>query len=317
MPNIIIILDKYSDWLETYSVIASYPEFDNIHCYYIENDRNDSISVRNIYEGITNYSKKIIFHPSLSKQNLFNFLNTRDFLSTISSYDIIAAPFIRYRDIWQIIKKLPINVTTIHLSECLPDTFGHIGYRIGFRGRILKSYLTLPLAKIYAMTHKPDICYFPLYPKIRNPFVKKTFQVKRPPLMNSKAEVLKNITNEIKRPLLISGCGYNMERMAKCLNIEHYIATSKNLEIVVDGKVIPLTERICAEEVLLSGYVSSVTGYSSSAMIWAKFLYPDMPIQCYKATRLDHHFGKFNRYAKRALKKIGIDLKDENREMLD
>ncbi|MDR0604502.1 MAG: hypothetical protein LBG80_09400 [Bacteroidales bacterium] len=314
MPNIIIILEKYSDWLESYNVIKLNPTFD-VHCHYITNDRNDPCSVTNIFNYITD--GRVYYYPYETRTKLFDVFD-ENFYKNVKQGDILVAPFIRYRNLWKFISKCPRNVTTVHLSECLPDAFGHIGYRIGYRGKHLKSWLTLPLAKIYAMMHKPDICYYPLYPAVKNTFVKTTYPVNKPPLLPSKAQLLKNHTNGIKRPLLISGFGYNVEKMAKCLNIEQYIATSKNLEIIVDGKTIPLTERICAEEVLLSGYVSSITGYSSSAMVWAKFLYPDMPIQCYEAKGLDRAYGKYNScYTKRVLKKIGIDLKEECKEMLD
>jgi hypothetical protein len=318
MPNIVIILDKYSDWLEAYSVITANSTYD-VHYHYVDNGRNDSNSIIHIFNDIVTESRKSYSYSYLTKTELFNAFSENLF-QNVSSHDIFVAPFIRYRHLWKLIRKLPGNVTTVHLSECLPDAFGHIGYRIGFRGRKLKSWLTwltLPVAKLYAMFHRPDACYFPLYPPIKNTFVKKTYPAKQPPLIYSKAMQLKEITNGIRRPLLISGFGYSLEKMVKHLKLEQYIATSKHLEIIIDGKIIPLTERICAEEVLLSGYVSSIIGYNSSAMVWAKLLYPDMPIQCYKAKELDNLFGKFNEYAKRALEKSGIDLQEECKEMVD
>lgn len=317
MVKIIIFLDKYSDWLETYGVLqANYRVSYNVDLYILNNDRNDLVSIRGIYTSL------------LRKDSLLNIIQFDDKLELFRSFEIaafhlkagdfIVAPFIRYRDIWKLAgnKKLN-NVITVHISECLPDTFGHINYRLAFRSRKLKTWLTLPIAKIYAMINKPDRSYFPFYPSMNNPFVKKTLSVVIPPLLGSKQLILKDLLSDEKRTLLIGGFGYDVKKMANYLKLDKYIATSKGMEIIIDGFKYPLIERICAEEVLLSGYVHNIVSYNSSAVVWAKILYPKMDILCYTATALNKQFGfLYNKLSKQNLSKIGVIVLPQCKEMV-
>jgi hypothetical protein len=285
--------------------------------HFIQNERNDYNSVRGIYEQIIGDESKTTYCRYDSRLELLKTISSK-VVGKVGEGDIVLAPYIRYKELWSLTTSLPSCVQKVHLSECLPDTFGHIGYRLGYRGNKLKSWLTLPLAKLYAMLNKPDLCYFPLYPFMKNPFVKNTVSVEIPPLLCSKKEKLLDLTNGEKRVLLIGGFGYDVKRMAKVLKLDRYIATAKGAEIIIDGETFPLIERICAEEVLMSGYVSQIVGYTSSAIVWAKIIDTDIKIDCYLASAFSRNYGPFfNFYAKRALQKMGIEVKEEHKEMLE
>lgn len=317
MANIIIFLDKYSDWLETYSVLhENHSVIGQVDVYVIKNNRNDVSSVRGVYSALLKEKSSLL--------NIIQFENKLELFHSfevaalkLQSGDFVVAPFIRYRDVWKLGGNKLKNVITVHISECIPDTFGHVNYRLAFRSRKIKTWITLPLAKIYSVMNKPDRCYFPFYPSIANPFVKKTFQVSTPPLLDSKKTLLENILSGEKRTMLIGGFGYDIEKMANYLKLDKYIATSKGMEIIVDGEKYPLTERICAEEVLLSGYVHKIVSYNSSAVVWAKMIYPQMEIECYVATALNKQFGfLFNKLSIQALRKIGIEVLPECKDMI-
>lgn len=316
MSVILIFLDKYSDWLETYSLLKeNESSLSKVDVYLVNNDRNDEASVRDVYVDILGHNaSKLTIVSHDSKPHLFKELEKAS--KQLSEGDFLVAPFIRYSDLWKLCGG-SAKFTTVHISECFPDTFGHINYRLAFRGRKLKSWITLPLAKIYALIHKPDRCYFPFYPAIKNPFVAKTLPVVVPPLMESKLIALKSLFNGETRPIILGGFGYDVKNMATACNITKYVATSKGLEIIIDGKVYPLTERICAEEVLLSGLVSELIGYNSSAVVWAKLIYPEMQIKCYIAPEFNKKYGfLFNKLSIKALKKIGVSALPEEKEML-
>lgn len=316
MPKIVICLDKYSDYLEAYSAVVDYSNYD-IHCYFVENERNTVNSVKSIFSEIDD-SRQVEIIAFTNKAELFKHFFIND-CELFNAGDIFVAPFIRYRDLWKMVPELRNkNILTIHISECLPDSFGHLGYRLGFRGNNLKSWLTLPFAKIYAITHKPDKCYFPMFPEIRNSFVKETLPVLVPTLSKDKKQTILNLCKQECRPLLITGFGYDLEKMLSSLNLKKFIATSKNKEIIIDGNTIPLDYHICAEEVLLSGLVTEIIGYNSTAIVWAKKLYPDIPIHCFESLTLKKSYGfLYNILSKKSLQNIGINLLPENKSFVN
>ena len=111
----------------------------------------------------------------------------------------------------------------------------------------------------------------------------------------------------------ISGTIY----VKKYLNIQEYIATSKNKEIIIDGKVIHLDDFICAEEVMLSGCVDEVIGYNSTAIGWA-LLIGNIKITCYESTALNRQYGFFNgSLTRKTLKKCGVRLLTECKYMIN
>lgn len=315
MGKLVIALDKYSDWLETYSCIHHNPDC-VVEVHYLANNRNDGESIKGIFNHIVSNPNRVYFIEHEDKMLMFDRFKQEALL--LEAGDFLIAPFVRYRHFWQLTTLVKKGVETVHISECLPDTFGHIGYRLGFRGNKFKTWLTLPLAKLYALKHVPDICYFPLATYLNNPFVKKTLPVVVPVLSKSKQQVLASLLGEEKRVLLIGGFGYDVKKMAVELGLDKYIATSKGIEIIVDGIVHPLTQRICAEEVLLSSMVSGIAGYTSSAIVWARLLNPSMNIECFKAEHFDRQYGPFYSFlAARSLKKMGIMVKPENKRMLE
>ncbi len=307
MNRVFVFLQKYSDWLEAYSVIEQNSE-SPVFCYFLENNRNDYNSVKAVFDFITN--EKASYYP------LKNIQEMEASLAALKDGDILVAPFCRIRSFWRATKRLKLKIQTICLSESLPESFGLIGYRLGFRGRTLKTKLALPLLVLYDTINKPDIGYFP-YSKIKNPFVKESFKAAFPPLSTKKQNFINEITGGTKRPLIVSGWGYNLENMVNHLKLKKYIATSKGMELVIDGNKIPITERICSEEVLLSGCVSNIIGYNSATMIWAKYLFPDIKIECFETNLLNKLCGKFGKFSRKTFRQIGLELKNECKEMLD
>jgi hypothetical protein len=190
------------------------------------------------------------------------------------------------------------------MSEGMPENFGQIGYRLGFRSKKLKTWITLPFAKLFAVFNKIDICYFPSYPFIKNPFAKETRLVHIPPLVSSKKKKLQELLGSTKRPLVIGGFGYDVLKMTKVLKLNKYIATSKKMEIIIDGTIIPLNERISAEEIIIGNYVSTLFSYTSNVVVWCKRINPNIPIHCYKSNGLNNFAGPlYSYFAKKALKK--------------
>lgn len=314
MGKTVIVVEKYCDWLDSYTVIAKNPN-DEYVIHFMENGRNDIGSLNTLYREIVKGDNfKVTGHPSKSY-----FINDLpyDIIKTLEQGDVVAMPFVRYLSIWKSLSKIPKGIRTIHMSEGLPETFGQIGYRIGFRGKKLKSYISLPYAKLYSMLNKADVCYFQAYPRFKNPFAKETHPMLVPPLVSSKNELLKDLIGDKKRPLILGGFGYDVFKMAAKLGIEEYIASSKGPEIIIDGKVHPLKELVSAEEILLSRNVSKIIGYTSNVILWAKLITPDMPITCYAVTGLNKFASPFfGWYAKKTFKRYGIIVKPEDKDML-
>lgn len=320
--RLLLCMEKYSDFLEAYSVFYHFGKFQEVDILYLENERNNSKAV----EGMFDEFKVDSFFSYISCSNkLLLFEKVSDRLQMLQKGDIAAIPFVRYRDFWSLVpfarKK---GIITIHLSETFPDSFGLIGYRIAFRmgGKLfsrknLKQIIGILPMYLYALVHKPDLCFYNLMPYVYNPFVKKTIRAVLPKISESKMNFLQNIVGEKKRPLLISGFGYDLDKMVKYLNIQEYIATSKNKEIIIDGKVIHLDDFICAEEVMLSGCVDEVIGYNSTAIGWA-LLIGNIKITCYESTALNRQYGFFNgSLTRKTLKKCGVRLLTECKYMIN
>ena len=318
----IICLEKFSDWLEAYSVFIDNTDLKEVRLIYIENERNNKKAVESLFEE---YKNNISFEYQGFTDRTLYFKACRDSLSELSKGDVLAAPFIRYREIWTLVPEARVKgITTVHLSESFPDSFGRLGYRLGFRlvgGFDIKGFIKqlciMPFAYHYANTHKPDICYYNMYPAVKNEFVRTTKQAHLPKVNTKKKAFLLDKINGEKRTLLIAGFGYNLQNMVKYLNLNKYIATSKDREIIIDGIRYPLDDYICAEEVLLSGCVDSIIGYNSTAMCWA-YLIGNIKITCYETKRLSYQYGFLNGYlTRKTLKKCGIELLPECKEMLD
>lgn len=307
----IALIEKYSDLLELYSAVISWrPE--TITFVFPSGHRT---SIESIGQMIAAWT--------LPRGALFHEVNSRQEAATVSKRLAITdghlcAPFVRYREFWSLVPVLRRQgVRTTHLSEALADTFGHIGYRIGYRGRAWHTWISIPYFKYRALFCMPDECFSPCAPEIRNPFVKTTHETLRPPLSRVQKSRILNLLGEKSRPLLLGGFGYDIEKMANHLGISTYVATTKSRGIIVDGVHIPLEMHLCAEEILMSGLVTKLVSYTSTAVVWAKRWYPELEISCYRARALDRQYGPiFSFLAAKALLKMGVIVQQECAAML-
>lgn len=319
--KVLICLEKYSDFLEAESIFYYFKDIQEVDLVYWENERNNTIAVRNMFYD---FKEKISFNYISCENRLQLFEKANIRLQDLHKGDIAAMPFIRYRNFWSLISTAKSKgIITVHLSETFPDSFGLIGYRLGYRmgGKLfskknLKQMIGIIPMYLYALMHKPDLCFYNLMPYVHNPFVKETVQAVLPKISEYKRNFLQDIVGDKKRPLLVSGFGYDLDKMVKYLNIQEYIATSKNKEIIIDGKIIPLDEFICAEEVMLSGCVNEVISYNSTAIGWA-LLIGDIKIMCYESTALNRQYGLlYGCLTRNTLKQCSIKLFSECKDML-
>lgn len=315
-----ICMDKYQDWLEADSVFTNYPTIEKVKIIYKEGPRNSQKAVEGLFER---YKSSILFeYISLhNTEEWFHYVEL--VVSNLNENDIIAAPFVRYRDVWKLVPVIRRKrAISIHLSESFPDSFGKIGYRFGFRWRdgrpvkgFFKQLLIAPFAYIYALLHKPDVCFYNMWPMVKNPFVKKTEKAVIPQISQKKKEDIIALTNGEKRTLLLGGSGYDYKRMALSLNLTRYISTSKHKEIIIDGIIHPLDDFICAEEVLLSGVTNKIIGYNSTAICWA-YRIGDIDIETYESTDLNRVHGLYGYFSRKTLKKCGIKLLQERNDFI-
>ncbi|MCH5310463.1 MAG: hypothetical protein J1E57_00630 [Prevotella sp.] len=314
--KVVICLEKFSDWLEAYSIFQYYTSIKEVKILFLEDHRNNMYSVRKLFQE---YQREYPFYYEGHKIKSEFIDAIGDTISIMKKGDVLAAPFVRYRSIWKYVRLARTKkIQTVHLSESLPDSFGPIGYRFGFKIKKinLKQLLAIPAMYLYAITHKPDLCFYNMGEYIKNPFCRKTIKAYIPSIAKEKSDFLHKITGGQKRPLLISGFEYDHKKMANALNIKQYIATSKLNKIIIDGQQIPLDFFICAEEVLLSGYSDSIIGYNTTAMCWAK-LVGNMKITCYESKKLSFLTGfMYGILSRRTLKKCGITLLPQCAEMV-
>lgn len=320
MQKAIILIDKYSDYLEASNLFVKNPLVEEATIIYVENDRNDFISMKTVF---TSAIPSVHFHLKgfSRKEDLSPYFYQS--IANLVAGDVVAAPFIRYSELWKQIGTLRKNrIETIHLSECFPDAFGLCGYRLAFRSggggmSKVKAFLSILYFVPFALKNKPDICYYPLYPKVRNPFVRNSRIAQMPALSNYKKEFFEKTCGNVKRKLLISGFGYDVQKMASFYNIDKYIATSKRKEIIIDGIQYDLQERICAEEVLASGKIDAICGYNSSVMAWSQTHFPEITVDCFEAKALNKKFGfLYGFLCKKIASKLGFSIQNECREML-
>lgn len=319
--KVIICLEKFSDWLEAYSIFCHFDGIESAKVLYIEGERNNETAVKGMFEE---FKSRLPFSYVGTPDRPRFIEHIEKEIALAQKGDILAAPFIRYRPIWATVPQArKKGIITVHLSESFPDSFNRLGYRLGFRlvtGRnivgIVKQLLLTPAHYVYATLHKPDYCFYNMAPAVQNDFVRHTVKAYVPKVEQSKRDYLQSLTGGEKRPLLISGFGYDWRKMATYLGAEKYIATSKNREIILDGKIIPLDYYICAEEVMLSGCASSIIGYSSTAMCWA-YLLGGIPITCYESSKLNEQYGFLNGIlTRRTMKRCGLTLLPECKEMI-
>lgn len=320
MHKAIIFIDKYSDYLEASNLFSKEPSIVEATIIYREDERNDFVSMETAF---TSANPWVHFHYEGFSCRKDSFTYFSQNIVNLKKGDIVAAPFIRYFNLWKQIGTLrKANITTVHLSECFTDAFGLCGYRLAYRsGETFmdkaKSFLSILYFVPFALKNKPDICYYPLCPKVRNPFVRNNCIAQMPTLSNYKKEFFEKTCGNTKRKLLIAGSGYDIQKMVLFYNIDKYIATSKRKEIIIDGIRYDLQERICAEEVLASGKIDAICGYNSSVMAWAKTHFPNIAIDCFEAKMLNKQYGFLYGYlCKKIASKLGFSIQNECKEML-
>ena len=318
--KVVICLEKFSDWLEAYSIFYYFKGIDAVKVLYMESDRNNEKAVRALFEE---FKGNISFEYELARDKEEWVQKIGASLGNLVCGDVLAAPLVRYRNVGAYV---PVarekGIMTVELSEGLPDSFGCFGYRFGFRLRggvnvinLLKQTIILPFFYFYSQTHKPDFCFYNMAPNVKIPFVKKTIQAFIPKVEEKKKRYLQELTKGEKRPLLIAGFGYDINRMAAYLKVDKYIATSKMREIIIDGERIPLDYYICAEEVLLSDCSDRIIGYNSTAICWA-YRIGGIDITCYESPGLNVICGFYGTFTRRTMKKCGLALLPVCKEMM-
>lgn len=318
--KVVICLEKFSDWLEAYSIFCYFKGIEEVKVIYMESDRNNEKAVSALFEEFKN---KIGFEYEIAKDKEDWTKKIKETLDTLKRGDILAAPLVRYRNIGVYV---PVarkrGVVTVELSEGLPDSFCYLGYRFGFRLRggrniknLLKQLVIFPFFSLYSERHKPDFCFYNMAPKVKIPYVRKTVQAYIPKVEEKKTRYLQELTKGEKRPLLISGFGYDLDKMATYLKLDKYIATSKMREIIIDGTKIPLDYYICAEEVLLSGCSDRIIGYNSTAICWA-YRIGGIDITCYESPGLNEICGFYGAFTRRTMNKCGLTMFPVCKEMM-
>jgi hypothetical protein len=301
---ITLVLDKYSDLYESYSAISHHGRKCSLVVFFRPSERIDSRTIE-------------LFMLS---SGLFDFVNSLEIIS-IDSWkkiekhllptDILIAPFIRYFDLYRLLfSSSQHNITTVHLSECLVDSFGPIGYRIGFQLNNWKSFVKIvPLAITYFF-FRPDQCFYPLFPYRINPLVKKTFHASFPVYDASYINYIRSLIPIYSDTLIIGGFGIDAHALAVYHGKEKtYVATSKHKEIFVNGKLITLPSHLSAEDVLAAHNFSVIISYESSVLCWAKIIRPNAEVICYRADGLKCYSPFINIYAKSVLNALGISVK--------
>lgn len=321
--RVVIFLGKYSDWLEAYSIFVHFKNIKEARIYFKEDSRNNLKAVQTLYSEFKPYIDFSYIAIHNESENVEYF---KQEISYLTKGDVLAAPFIRLRGVYCpfITTTRRKGIITVHLSEALPDSFGFVGYRFGFRMRggftfknVLKQIISLPYMIFYSYIHRPDICFYELEPNVHNKFVKSSVVPALPKLSEDKVEFLKKMTNGDKRTLIVGGFGYKVQNIARAYKLSHYIATSKNKEIIIDGRVIALDYFICAEEVLLSGVVDRIIGYNSTAICWANFI-GKINIICYDAKMQSEIAGHyFSYFSRKTLKKCKIIMLSQDDNLID
>lgn len=308
----IAAIERHSDLLELWSAVDFYqPKV--LTLIFINGERTTQQGVENAISSWHSVCGDIRVIPASSKAEQFKMLLDRP-----HGTEVICAPFIRYRQLWMAVPMFRASgIKTIHISDCLTDSFGQTGYRLAYKGRYLRSWLALPIYKIMSLRNLADECFYPCAPEVQNPFARITRYASRPPLAEDLFTKLSSLLKGEKRPLLIGGFGYDCCKMADHLGLTRYVATSKMKEIIIDGERIPLDSHICAEEVLLTSRISQLISYTSSVVVWAKRWFPQMPIQCYQSSMMSKMYGPlFTPLASRTLRRMGVVVESECEPMV-
>lgn len=314
-PKVLFFFIKYSDYIEAYSELIKHKDYLDI--ILLDKGRNNQTSM-DIFISILPNIKHIEVHTFFDFDVAIESLKLK--AKSLQKGDVLIAPFIRYRSIWKILSLVRNkDIKTVHLSEPLPDSFGLLGYRLGFCNPKNSRYYYLSILPmvIYAFFHRPDFCYFPCMPNLPNPFVCKSLEPLKPPLPKAKEKLLRQLLGSEHRPLVIAGFGYDAIKMAESRGWDKFIATSKNKEIIIDGVYHPTPFFVTAEDILLFDSPTELLSYTSSAVVWARRWYPDLKIDCYHASKLNQQYGFLcTRLIRRTLAKLKIKVLAEDPYLL-
>lgn len=318
--KVVIYMWKFSHWLEAYSIFCYFKGIDAVKVVFMESDRVNKKSVTALFEE---FKKNISFEYEIAKDKEELGKKIREEFDTLVRGDVFAAPIFPFRNMGAY---MPIarkrGIVTVHLNDGFPDCFGYYGYRLGYltRGgvnviKLLKQSFLLPFFYFFWRTHMPDLSFYNMAPNVKIPVVKRTVQAFVPKLEEEKKRYLQGLTKGEKRPLLIAGFDYELDKMVKYLKIDKYIATSKMREIIIDGKRIALDYYVCAEDVLLSGCSDRIIGYSSTAMTWA-YRIGGIDIVCYESPKMNEIYGYYGKFARSTMKKCGLTLLPACKDMI-
>lgn len=322
-----IYLNKYSDWLEAYSVLAAHPEAQEVHILHDDSGRCCRASVEPLFEQFKQ-GRQFSYEPvSPTHEEVFDLLCAE--LRRMRKGDVLAAPYTRLTHTWRTdLHDLAKNqgVVRVQLSEAFPDTIPALFYEISFNNHVRwgatraqafwRSIKFTPWVVHHAYRNVPELCYFELAPELRNRYVRRTEPVVLPELPASRREWIEANLTGPKRTLLLPGAGYDLQKMVAALGLTRYVATSKARELHLDGQTLPLEWHLCAEEVILAGCVDRVVGYPSLAFGWARRLGIEK-LECYDSADMSKALGLgYGFWVRRALRSLGVEVKKQREDMM-
>ena len=191
------------------------------------------------------------------------------------------------------------------------DSFGLLGYRLGFRLNNWQSIFKLPLVFL-GIIIKPDECFYPLFPSFKNPFVEQTLPAIVPSFNSSFTQYVRSLFAFDADILIVSGFGLSHQHLASLSGVSNsqYIASSKYMEVIVNGNEVKLNHYLTAEEILLCFPINRLITYESSAIAWTKKINSEIEITCYKAPGLLNFSPFYSFFIKKSLSRINIAVLD-------
>ncbi len=286
------------------------------------NEAINYYGISKVYITITNKSRLeknaiAIFFKENNPEILFEYLDydftnkkVADYNSFLESYknefDLYALALGYNRPIYKLSRLLKERKETIvHISDGAPHAFSLFGYILGFRTRSIITFLKGCYIYFEYKKAKADVCFFSLYPNTCC-FSKKTLPIKENLEYRPKGiESIKDIET-----LVVSGWGMNTEELITYFDINNsYCASSKDLNININGKVIELEEYITGEDIVNFSNIKRVVGTASTVLLYAKNKYPHLEVDCVLTGVLNETFGIFFESEWKKLgKKMGINF---------
>lgn len=210
-------------------------------------------------------------------------------------YDFVAFPLIIGRPFYKNVRKLRRHALVVNLSDGTSEL-----------GSILKSYLRVELKSklgliriiiksIERYFYKADICFSPFYP-LSNVYSKITLPVMPVEVPEKKKEFIIDLCNQEEihpQALFISGYEFSHQRLSEITKIKNYISTSKDKEIIINGKKYKMPFFLCAEELLTFFEPQIIVGYKSDAVAYAALKFPDSQCVVYDSMDVSKLWGKY------------------------